>query len=97
MKVESTAPVAQPLRFLPRDKKALDFILKKLTSNSSPSRHEMLAELLEMHRTCAGFDPLALSKGRFKRFRASEIKQVLAEHGLSLGMKLENWPAPVER
>ena len=27
----------------------------------------------------------------------NEIKQVLAEHGLSLGMKLENWPAPVER
>ena len=25
----------------------------------------------------------------------NEIKQVLAEHGLSLGMKLENWPAPV--
>ena len=27
----------------------------------------------------------------------NEIKQVLAEHSLSLGMKLENWPAPVER
>ena len=27
----------------------------------------------------------------------NEIKQVLAEHGLSLGMKLENWPAPVEK
>ncbi|MBI1175772.1 MAG: DNA-directed RNA polymerase subunit alpha [Sideroxydans sp.] len=27
----------------------------------------------------------------------NEIKQVLAEHGLSLGMKLENWPAAVER
>ena len=27
----------------------------------------------------------------------NEIKQVLAEHGLSLGMKLENWPALVER
>ncbi|HEU0187023.1 MAG TPA: DNA-directed RNA polymerase subunit alpha [Gallionellaceae bacterium] len=26
----------------------------------------------------------------------NEIKQVLAEHGLSLGMKLENWPAPAE-
>jgi len=26
----------------------------------------------------------------------NEIKQVLAEHGLSLGMKLENWPAAVE-
>ena len=24
----------------------------------------------------------------------NEIKQVLAEHGLSLGMKLENWPLP---
>lgn len=27
----------------------------------------------------------------------NEIKQVLAEHGLSLGMKLENWPVSVER
>lgn len=27
----------------------------------------------------------------------NEIKQVLQEHGLSLGMKLENWPAPVEK
>jgi DNA-directed RNA polymerase subunit alpha len=27
----------------------------------------------------------------------NEIKQVLAEHGLSLGMKLENWPAAVEK
>jgi DNA-directed RNA polymerase subunit alpha len=27
----------------------------------------------------------------------NEIKQVLAEHGLSLGMKLDNWPAPVEQ
>ncbi|MDX8399470.1 MAG: DNA-directed RNA polymerase subunit alpha [Gallionellaceae bacterium] len=27
----------------------------------------------------------------------NEIKQVLAEHGLSLGMKLENWPAAVEQ
>jgi DNA-directed RNA polymerase subunit alpha len=26
----------------------------------------------------------------------NEIKQVLAEHGLSLGMKLENWPSSVE-
>jgi DNA-directed RNA polymerase subunit alpha len=27
----------------------------------------------------------------------NEIKQVLAEHGLSLGMKLENWPAAAEK
>ena len=27
----------------------------------------------------------------------NEIKQVLAEHGLSLGMKLENWPAALEK
>ncbi len=27
----------------------------------------------------------------------NEIKQVLAEHGLSLGMKLENWPSTVEK
>jgi DNA-directed RNA polymerase subunit alpha len=27
----------------------------------------------------------------------NEIKQVLAEHGLSLGMKLENWPSTIEK
>lgn len=27
----------------------------------------------------------------------NEIKQVLAEHGLSLGMKLENWPVTIEK
>ncbi|MDR0481055.1 MAG: DNA-directed RNA polymerase subunit alpha [Gallionellaceae bacterium] len=27
----------------------------------------------------------------------NEIKQVLAEHGLSLGMRLENWPVPAEK
>lgn len=27
----------------------------------------------------------------------NEIKQVLAEHGLSLGMKLENWPVAIEK
>ncbi len=27
----------------------------------------------------------------------NEIKQVLAEHGLSLGMKLENWPATADK
>jgi DNA-directed RNA polymerase subunit alpha len=31
------------------------------------------------------------------RTSLNEIKQVLAEHGLSLGMKLENWPAAVEK
>ena len=77
--MESAANAVQPLKFLPRDKKALDFILKKLTVNSSPAKYDMLAELLEMHRTCAGFNPLALTKGRFKRFRSSEIKQVLVE------------------
>jgi len=27
----------------------------------------------------------------------NEIKQILAEHNLSLGMKLENWPAAIEK
>ena len=79
MKASQSPATLQPLRDLPRDKKTLDFILKKLSVNSSPARYEMLEELLEMHRTCAGFDPFALTKGRLKRFRSAELKQVLAE------------------
>ena len=79
MKAEHADSAIQPLQSLPRDKKTLDFILKKLTENSSPERHEVLGELLEMHRTSAGFNPKILSKGRFKRFRSSEIRQVLTE------------------
>ena len=79
MKASQSTATSQPLRDLPRDKKTLDFILKKLSVNSSPARYEMLEELLEMHRTCAGFDPFALTKGRLKRFRSAELKQVLAE------------------
>jgi hypothetical protein len=70
---------AQSLRFLPRDRKTLDYILSKLAVNSSPERFDLLQELFEMHRTSVGFDPSVLSKGRFKRFKAFEIRQVLNE------------------
>lgn len=79
MKTESAATSFQPLSSIPRDKKTLDFILKKLTENSSPDRYQVLQELLEMHRTSVGFDPFALTKGRFKRFRSSEIRKVLVD------------------
>ena len=86
MKADNAASASQPFRSLPRDKKTLDFILKKLTENSSPDKFEVLAELLEMHRTSIGFNPLALTKGRLKRFRSAEIKNVLAEMEQKLGV-----------
>ncbi len=79
MKTSAPDNQAQGLRFLPRDRKTLDYILSKLAVNSSPERFDLLQELFEMHRTSIGFDPAILSKGRFKRFKAFEIRQVLAE------------------
>lgn len=79
MKTSVPDSSAQSLRFLPRDRKTLDYILSRLAVNSSPERYDLLQELFEMHRTSVGFDPSVLSKGRFKRFKAFEIRQVLVE------------------
>jgi hypothetical protein len=79
MKTSFPESQAQSLRFLPRDRKTLDYILTRLAVNTSPERYDLLQELFEMHRTSVGFDPAVLSKGRFKRFKAFEIRQVLAE------------------
>ncbi|MEP7263388.1 MAG: hypothetical protein ABI772_02765 [Bacteroidota bacterium] len=81
---------AQSLRFLPRDRKTLDYILSRLAVNSSPERYDLLAELFEMHRTSVGFDPSVLSKGRFKRFKAFEIRQVLVELEQDLSLILSS-------
>lgn len=64
---------------LPKDKSVLDYIKKRLAERSSLERFEVLNELFEMYRTSTGFDPLSLSKGRFKRIKASALKQILAD------------------
>jgi hypothetical protein len=62
---------------LPKDKSALDFIKKKLSLQSSPEQNEVIEELFEMHRTSTGFNPLSLSKGRFKRIKVNAFRQIL--------------------
>jgi hypothetical protein len=63
---------------LPKDKSALDYIKQKLALVSSPEQNEVIEELFEMHRTSTGFDPISLSKGRFKRIKAIAFRQLLS-------------------
>jgi len=63
---------------LPKDKNALDYIKQKLALVSSPEQNEVIEELFEMHRTSTGFDPLSLSKGRFKRIKSIAFRQILS-------------------
>lgn len=70
---------------LPKEKVVLDFVLQKLCEGGSPDRYEMVDSLLTMYRTSAGFDPFALTKGRFKRMKAAEFKQHLLEIDREIG------------
>ena len=71
---------------LPKDKAALDFIKQKLFLSNSAEQMEVIEELFEMHRTSTGFDPLSLSKGRFKRIKVAEFRQILSyiDHELTV-------------
>lgn len=73
------------LFLLPREKSVLDFMLKELSQRSGPERYELIEALLSMYRTSAGFDPFALSKGRFRRIKAAEFRQVLFEIDREIG------------
>ncbi len=75
---------------LPRERNVLDFVLRKLGEGASPERYEFVESLLSMYRTSAGFDPFALSKGRFRRIKASEFKQMLAEIDAQIGVILNS-------
>lgn len=71
-----------PLTFisqLPKERLVLDYVLSRLMKNSSPERYELIAAIFNLHLTSAGFDPMALSKARFKRVKASEFRQALRE------------------
>lgn len=64
---------------LPKDKLVLDYVLSRLGENSSPERYDLIVSLFNMYRTSTGFDPLALSKGRFRRIKAIDYKVMFSE------------------
>lgn len=77
------------LFLLPREKPLLDFMLKELAQRSGPERYELIEALLHMYRVSAGFDPFALSKGRFRRIKAAEFRQVLLEIDREIGVVMQ--------
>lgn len=78
------------LFLLPREKPVLDFMLKELSQRSGPERYELIEALLNMYKTSAGFDPFALSKGRFRRIKAAEFRQVLLEIDREIGEVMQS-------
>lgn len=70
---------------LPKEKSVLDFVLQKLGDGSSPERYEIIESILEMYRTSTGFDPFAMSKGRFKRLKAADFRTSLSEIDKEIG------------
>lgn len=86
VKTATLLPAIQHLMLLPRDKRVLDFVLNKLVANSSPERFDFIQQLFEMHRTSVGFDPVVLSKTRFKRFKSAEVKTALRELDTELAL-----------
>jgi len=83
-------PILPNLKQLPKDKIVLEYILRNLSENSSLEKFELISSIFEMYRTCAGFDPIALSKGRFKRVKASEFKRMVKEIDHELGAILKS-------
>ncbi len=73
------------LKQLPKDKIVLEYLLKHLSANSSPEKFDLIASLFDMYRTSAGFDPMAISKGRFKRVKVADFKRMIAEIDHELG------------
>jgi hypothetical protein len=78
------------LFLLPREKPVLDFMLQELSQRSGPERYELIEALLNMYKTSAGFDPFALSKGRFRRIKAAEFRQVLLEIDREIGEVMQS-------
>ena len=64
---------------LPKNKLVLDFVLSRLSENGSPERYDLIVSLFDMYRTSTGINPLALSKGRFRRIKAIEYKAMISE------------------
>lgn len=77
---------------LPREKHILDYVLARLCEGASPEKHELAETLLNMYRTSAGFDPSALSKGRFRRLKAADFRSYLSTIDQEIGELLESKP-----
>lgn len=75
---------------LPKEKTVLDFVVQKLGEGASPERYEILESVLDMYRTSTGFDPYALSKGRFKRLKAAEFRASLYEIDKEIGQLISS-------
>ena len=75
---------------LPKEKTVLDFVVQKLGEGASPERYEILESVLDMYRTSTGFDPFALSKGRFKRLKAAEFRASLYELDREIGQLISS-------
>lgn len=75
---------------LPKEKAVLDFVVQKLGEGASPERYEIIESLLDMYRTSTGFDPFAMSKGRFKRLKAAEFRATLYEVDREIGQLISS-------
>ena len=75
---------------LPKEKTVLDFVVQKLGEGASPERYEILESVLDMYRTSTGFDPFAMSKGRFKRLKAAEFRASLYEIDREIGQLISS-------
>ncbi len=75
---------------LPKEKTVLDFVVQKLGEGASPERYEILESVLDMYRTSTGFDPFAMSKGRFKRLKAAEFRASLSEIDREIGQLISS-------
>lgn len=93
-------PSAYPnLVSLPRDRNVLDFVKQKLEQNSSPDRQEAISKIMEMYRTSAGFDPMALTRARFKKIKPAAFRKVLAEidRDIEMIMTTDDYKALVQQ
>lgn len=64
---------------LPKDKLILDYVLAQLSSKSSLERFEIVSGIFNMYRTSTGFNPMSISKGRFKRMKSGDLRKILIE------------------
>ncbi|MCE2846414.1 MAG: hypothetical protein LW707_05185 [Sphingobacteriales bacterium] len=89
----SKRPATNPslqLYLLPKDKPMLDYVLSRLAEILSPEKYEIVESIFQMYRTSAGFDPSVMAKVRFKRLKAGDFKQALAEIDSEIGSIIQS-------
>lgn len=78
------------LQLLPKEKRILDFVLKKLSESLSPERFEVAEAIFTMYRTSAGFDPRVMAKVRFKRLKAGDFKEAFVQIDQEIGQIIQS-------